>query len=47
MKRITIERAIEMLREFYEAAQKNPSVIDPVAYSLYHTWRWVQEEATK
>lgn len=37
---MTIERAIERLRAEYERARKNPTVRKPLAYALYHTWRY-------
>lgn len=38
-RRITIDLAVEILREEYEKACKNPVARDPVAYALYQTWR--------
>lgn len=38
-RRITIDRAVEILREEYEKACKNPVVRNPVAYALYQTWK--------
>lgn len=38
-RKITIDRAIEILREEYERACKNPIVWNPVAYALYRTWK--------
>lgn len=47
MKRITIERAIEILREKYAEAEKNLLVNDPVCYALYYTWREIEEEVLR
>ena len=38
-RRITIDRAVEILREEYEKAFKNPVIRNPVAYALYKTWK--------
>lgn len=38
-RRITIDRAVEILREEYEKACKNSVVRNPVAYALYQTWK--------
>lgn len=38
-RRITIDRAVEILREEYEKACKNPVIRNPVAYALYQTWK--------
>ena len=38
-RRITIDRAVEILREEYKKACENPVVRNPVAYALYQTWK--------
>ncbi|MBQ1789524.1 MAG: hypothetical protein II008_05065 [Oscillospiraceae bacterium] len=38
---MTIEQAINQLRREYEKALHNPTVGTPLAYALYHTWRFV------
>ena len=41
---MTLEKAIKMLKEEYEEAQKQKWVQNPLAYALYHTWRKVDEK---
>ena len=36
---MSIEKAIELLREYYERAQKYDYVKNKVAWALYQTWR--------
>ena len=44
---MTIEKAIERLREEYEKARENPYVNDPVAYALYHVWKEADKSSEK
>lgn len=39
MKAMTIEKAIEALKENYAKGLTNPTVYDPVGWALYKTWR--------
>ena len=36
---MTLEDAIEILKEQYEKAKQLEFVRNPLAYALYHTWR--------
>lgn len=38
-----IETAIKWLKRNYDLALKNDYVIDKVAWSLYHTWKEVEQ----
>ena len=41
---MTLEKVIELLKEEYEEAKKEPFVQKPLAYALYHTWKKVDEK---
>ena len=41
---MTLEKAIELLKEEYEKAKNQPFVQKPLAYALYHTWKKVDEK---
>ena len=41
---ITLDEAIELLREKYAEVENAAFVNDAVAYALYHTWKKVDEE---
>lgn len=41
---MTLEKAIEILNAEYEQAKKQPFVVKPLAYALYHTWKKVDEK---
>lgn len=36
---MNLEKAIELLREYYESALKNDYIKNKVAWALYQTWR--------
>lgn len=38
---MTIEKAVELLKERYEQAQKMEHVHKPLAWALYQTWKEV------
>ena len=40
---MTIEQAIQMIRSMYKDNEKAEYVQDPVAYTLYHAWKIVDE----
>lgn len=40
---MTIEQAIELIRKSYPENEKLEYVEDPVAYTLYHAWKIVDE----
>lgn len=40
---MSIEKAIELLKKEYAKAQKQPYVKDPLAFSLYQTWKKVEQ----
>ena len=42
-----LEKAIEILRKEYEKASKQTFVYIPIAYALYHTWRYFDSRGTK
>ena len=42
-KEMTLEDAIELLREQYEKALRTKYVINPLAWALYHTWEKVHK----
>lgn len=42
-----LEKAIEVLKEKYEQVKENPQINDPVAWSLYRTWRIADGEKKK
>lgn len=42
---MTLEKAIELLKSEYEDAKKQPFVVKPLAYALYHTWKKVDEKS--
>lgn len=44
---MTLEQAIELLKTEYEEAKKQPFVLKPLAYALYHTWKKVDEKLNK
>lgn len=44
---MTIDQAIDQLRMEYEKALRNPTVRTPLAYALYHTWRFVDAKGKK
>lgn len=41
---MTIDRAIDNVRERYAYACKNPTIHDPVSYALYATWQQSDRE---
>lgn len=44
---VTLDQAIDLLREKFAVAERDPHVFDPVAYALYYTWREVDEKNRK
>lgn len=38
---MTLEKAIELLKEEYECAKKMVWVCNPLAFALYQTWKQV------
>ncbi len=44
---MTIEEAIDILRQEYEKAKQNPFVQYPIAYALYQTWKQVDRKNSK
>ena len=42
---MTLEKAIELLKNEYEEAKKLSFVQKPLAYALYHTWKKVDEKS--
>ncbi len=44
---MTIEEAIERLREEYEKVRMKQYVNDPVAYALYHVWKEADKSSEK
>lgn len=44
---MTIEKAIERLREEYEKARAAQYVNYPVAYALYHVWKEADKASEK
>lgn len=36
---MTLDEAIEVLKEMYETALKMPFVFNPIAWALYQTWK--------
>lgn len=44
---MTIDQAIALLRANYDKALKSPCVHTPLAYALYHTWRYVDTKEEK
>lgn len=44
---MTLNKAIAHLREEYIRALWNPTVRTPLAYALYHTWRYVDAKEEK
>lgn len=40
---MTLERAIEILKEEYAKAVKQKHIFNPLAYALYQTWRKADE----
>lgn len=41
MKKMTLEQAIEKLKQEYEKAQKLEYIRNPLAYALYKIWKEV------
>ena len=41
---MSIDRAIDMLKDRYQAACENPNVHDPVSYALYAVWEQSDRE---
>lgn len=44
---MSIDKAIELLKKEYAKAQKQPYVKDPLAFSLYQTWKKVEQNAAR
>lgn len=44
---MTLEQAIEKLKEEYEKALKSEYIHSPLAYALYKTWRYVDNREKK
>ena len=44
---MTIEEAIDILRQEYEKAKQKSWVLYPMAYALYQTWKQVDIESRK
>lgn len=42
--KVTIDKAIEILRKKFEEVEFDPRINDPVAFALYSTWREVDEK---
>lgn len=38
-----IDKAINILRQEYEKALKQSWIKNPLAYALYHTWKYIDE----
>ena len=43
-KSLTLEQAIEILKEKYAETENLPFIRDRVSYALYYTWREVDEK---
>ena len=47
LKMMTLDRAIELLKQNYDRAINNPTVRNPVAWALYKTWRAADSKEKK
>lgn len=44
---MTLEKAIELVKQEYEKAKTKKYVIDPLAYALYAVWKMVDKQGGK
>lgn len=44
---MTLEQAIEILKDKYDQAKDNPQIYDPVGWALYRTWQIVDKNRKK
>ena len=42
-----LKEVTEFIQKEYEKARKNPTVKNPVAYALYHTWRYYDRKGKR
>lgn len=44
---MTIDKAVLLVRQYYENAKNNKSIRDPIAWALYQAWREAEEGGDK